>query len=98
MSPNRASSTIRPFDQVPNASRNGALEVPPSAFIRAKVGDSLSWSLIHSEMPSSRIETRNGIRQPQSANAASPRAVRVSRMTIRDRKRPPVAVVWIQDV
>jgi hypothetical protein len=49
-------------------------------------------------MPSRTIDTRNGIRQPQSAKAASPIAVRVPRITISDRNRPSVAVVWIQDV
>ena len=49
-------------------------------------------------MPSSRIETRNGMRQPQSAKASSPIAVRTPRITSSDRNRPSVAVVWIHEV
>ena len=38
------------------------------------------------------------MRQPQSAKAASPISVRVPRITISDRNRPSVAVVWIHEV
>jgi hypothetical protein len=48
---------------------------------------------IQTDTASSRIETMNGTRQPQSAKAASPITVRVPRMTISDRNRPSVAVV-----
>ena len=44
------------------------------------------------------IETRKGTRQPQSAKASSPMMVRVPRITINDRNKPKVAVVWIQAV
>jgi hypothetical protein len=49
-------------------------------------------------MPNNAIDTRNGMRQPQSAKASSPVMVRTPRMTIRLRNRPSVAVVWIHDV
>jgi len=90
--------TIFRFFHWPKDSDRGALEVLPSDFIFAKAGDSFMLSRIHTEMPSSTIDTRNGILQPQSANAASPIAVRVPRITISDRNRPSVAVVWIQAV
>jgi len=86
------------FFHWPKLSASGALEVLPSDFIFWKAGDSFIDSRIHTLMPSSRIETRKGMRQPQSAKAASPMAVRVPRITIRLRNRPSVAVVWIQEV
>ncbi len=36
------------------------------------------------------------MRQPQALKASSPMLVRTSRMTIRLRNSPAVAVVWIQ--
>jgi len=53
---------------------------------------------MYTDTPSRRMETRKGTRQPQSANASSPMTVRVPRITISDRNRPSVAVVWIQAV
>ena len=41
-------------------------------------------------------ENRNGIRQPQLANASLSMLSRHSRMIISDMKNPSVAVVWIQ--
>jgi hypothetical protein len=76
----------------------GALEVLPSAFIFWKAGDSDSDSRIHTEMPSSKMDTRNGTRQPQSWKTSSPKEVRTPRITSRLRNRPSVAVVWIQEV
>jgi hypothetical protein len=90
--------TIFRFFHWPKDSDSGALEVLPSAFILANAGDSFIDRRIHTEMASSRMDTMNGTRQPQSANAASPMTVRVPRMTIRLRNRPSVAVVWIHDV
>ncbi len=46
--------------------------VAPSSLSLANCGLSLSFRRIHTEMPSNRIETRNGMRQPQLANASSP--------------------------
>jgi hypothetical protein len=70
--------------------------VRPSATIRLNTGLSSSFSRIHRETPRSRIETRKGMRQAQALNTSSPSIVRTARMTIRLRKRPSVAVVWIQ--
>ena len=70
----------------------------PSAFILVKAGDSASCSRIQIDTARSRIETRNGTRQPQSANASGVMARRRPRMTRSDRNRPTVAVVWIHDV
>ena len=53
---------------------------------------------VHTDTASSRIDTRNGMRQPQSLNAGSPMMVRVPRITSSDRNKPSVAVVWIHDV
>ncbi|EKD97207.1 MAG: hypothetical protein ACD_23C01016G0003 [uncultured bacterium] len=74
------------------------MDVLPSAFIFWKAGDSDSDRRIHTEMPSSRMDTRNGMRQPQSWNTASPKLRRTPRITSRLRNRPSVAVVWIQEV
>jgi len=41
-------------------------------------------------------ESRNGMRQPQSVNAASPMDSRQMRMTSSAATMPIVAVVWIQ--
>jgi len=38
------------------------------------------------------------MRQPQAANAGSPRIVRVNRITSSERNRPSVAVVWMNEV
>ena len=84
------------FFHAPKASVRGAFEVLPSSFIFWKAGDSESCRRIQTEMPSSSTETRNGMRQPQAAKAASPVKLRVARMTSSDRNRPIVAVVWIQ--
>ncbi len=44
------------------------------------------------------MESRNGTRQPQAANVSGVMLRRRPRMTISDRNRPTVAVVWIHDV
>ena len=96
--PISARITIFRFFHWPKDSVSGALEVLPSSFIFLKAGDSFIDRRIHTLTASRAIETMNGIRQPQSAKAASPMAVRVPRMTISDRNRPSVAVVWIHEV
>jgi hypothetical protein len=63
---------ILAFFHWPKASESGALEPVPSSFIFWKAGLSCSCSRIQTEMPSSTIESRKGMRQPQSAKAASP--------------------------
>src|SRR5437763_9967296 len=98
VSPTSARITIFRFFQRPNDSVSGAFEVLPSSFIFLKAGDSFIDRRIHTLTPSRKIETRNGTRQPQSANEASPSHVRVPRITSSDRNRPSVAVVWIHDV
>jgi len=59
------------------------------------IAEKYKYPIIVSTHPRTRkmIETRNGIRQPQSANAASPTEVRTPRITSSDRNRPRVAVV-----
>ena len=47
---------------------------------------------------SSKIETRNGTRQPQAANCSGVSDRRSARMTSSERNRPTVAVVWIHEV
>ncbi|MNH41500.1 hypothetical protein D3C79_1030130 [compost metagenome] len=61
-------------------------------------GDSLSCMRMYTEIASSRIDSRNGMRQPQASNASVPNAVRQARITSNDRNRPSVAVVWIHEV
>ena len=96
--PSSARITIFRFFHWPKDSVSGAFDVLPSAFIFWKAGDSVSDSRIQTEMASSRIETRNGMRQPQSAKSSSPMPSRTPRMTSSDRNRPSVAVVWIHEV
>ncbi|MNW16862.1 hypothetical protein D3C71_2158660 [compost metagenome] len=66
--------------------------------MRRNAGDSLSDSRIHTDTTSSTMDTKNGMRQPQSANASSPSSVRVPRITSNDIISPSVAVVCIQAV
>ncbi|MNS73252.1 hypothetical protein D3C72_1066870 [compost metagenome] len=61
--------------------------------MRWKAGDSDKVMRIHTDTPSRTIDTRNGMRQPQSLKAGSPIAVRVPRITSSDMNRPSVAVV-----
>jgi hypothetical protein len=91
--PNRASSTIFRLPQRAKDSVSGAFEPLPSAFICWNSGVSLSLSRIQTETASRMTETRNGMRQPQSAKASSPIQVRTPRMTRSERNRPKVAVV-----
>ena len=79
-----------------NDSVSGALEVVPAAFISWNTGDSASCRRMYTEMASSTIETRNGMRQPQVSNSRRRASYGTARMTSRLRNRPSVAVVWIQ--
>ena len=62
-------------------------------FLRLEGCDSFIDKRIQTDTPSRKTETRKGMRQPHSAKASSPIALRVARITIRDRNRPSVAVV-----
>ena len=55
-------------------------------------------SRIHTEIPSKIIETKNGMRQPQSPKATSPISNLVDKITNSDRNNPKVAVVCIHAV
>ncbi|MCY1451929.1 hypothetical protein D9M71_688190 [compost metagenome] len=90
-------TTLR-LSQRAKDSVSGALEALPSAFILTNTGDSLSCRRMYTEMISNRIDSRNGIRQPQASKASVPRIVRQARITSNDRNRPRVAVVWIHEV
>src|SRR5690606_32883072 len=90
--------TIFRFFQRPKDSLNGAFDVLPSDFIFMKAGDSDIDMRIQTEMASRKTDSRNGMRQPQSAKASSPTALRAPRITNSDMNRPIVAVVWIHDV
>ena len=61
------------FFHWPKDSGSGAFEVLPSDFIFWKAGDSFIDRRIQTEMPSSKIDTRNGTRQPHSSKSFSPR-------------------------
>ncbi len=76
MPPSNASSATLAFFHWPKASVSGALESLPSALILAKAGDSCSDSRIQIDTPSRKIETRNGMRQPQALKASARRCVR----------------------
>ena len=97
-SPNSAIRTTLSFPQLPKASVSGAREERPACLMRRNAGDSLSCSRIHTLIASSTTESRNGMRQPQSAKRASPRASRVPTIMSSARSRPMVAVPWIQPV
>ena len=97
--PSSASSTILPLLQRPNDSASGAFEVLPSSFMRLNAGVSLRLRRIQTDTISSSNDSRNGIRHPQPLlKVSSPRKDLVAMMTISDRKRPSVAVVWIHEV
>src|SRR4051812_464630 len=96
--PSSARITIFRFFHWPKDSVSGALEVLPSDFIFWKAGDSARLRRIHTETASSRMETRNGMRQPQAAHSFGSIDSRTPRITSRDMNRPSVAVVWIHEV
>ena len=77
---------------------SGVVEPLPSAFMRLNAGLSDSFRRIHSDTPSSRIETRKGMRQPHSRKASSPMVKRTPRITARLSSRPTVAVIWMKEV
>ena len=74
----------------------GALDSVPFSFISRNSGDSDSCRRIHTEMPSSTMDSRNGMRQPQAAKASTPIVSRTVRITTSDSSRPMVAVVWMK--
>src|SRR5439155_24291330 len=90
--PISASMTILALLQLAKASVRGAFEPLPSSLILLNTGDALRRSRIQTETPSSKTDTRNGIRQPQAAKSDSPMAVRVNRITRTDRNRHSGAV------
>ncbi|MNF82265.1 hypothetical protein D3C84_645680 [compost metagenome] len=65
---NRAIRTTLRFSHLPKDSRIGALQDLPSSFIFRNAGDSCRLRRIQVEMPSSTIDSRNGMRQPQTSN------------------------------
>src|SRR3954467_4446946 len=96
--PSSARITIFRFFHSPKDSDSGALEVLPSDFIFWKAGDSARLRRIQTDTPSSRMETRKGMRQPQAAQSFGSIDSRTPRITSRDMNRPSVAVVWIHEV
>ena len=93
--PKSATASFARFLRSQNTSRSGAFESLPSAFMRANAGDSCIDRRIHIDTASMPIDTQNGMRQPQ-VSKASPMSERQARITPSDRRRPTVAVVWIQ--
>ena len=81
MIPKKAVNTRFKFFLLPNASLSGAVARSPSSRIRQNSGLSASLARIHTEIASSTAEARNGMRQPQVANASSPTEVRVATIT-----------------
>ncbi|MNT62638.1 hypothetical protein D3C72_2003760 [compost metagenome] len=90
-------TTLR-LSQRAKDSVSGAFDALPSAFIFWNTGDSLSCRRMYTETISSRIDNRNGIRQPHASKASVPSVVRQARITSSERNRPRVAVVWIHEV
>lgn len=62
--PTSARITIFRFFHWPNDSASGAFDSLPSLFMRWNAGDSDSDSRIHTDTPSSTIDSRYGMRQP----------------------------------
>ena len=61
--------TIFRLRHCPNDSDSGAFDTLPSFFMRWKAGDSFIDSRIQTETASSRIDTRNGMRHPQTSKS-----------------------------
>ena len=70
-------------------STNGFLETVPASFIALNTGLSESLRRIQSEIANSRIEIRNGTRQPHDSNASVLIDVRVTKTTVTARRKPP---------
>src|SRR3546814_16129667 len=96
--PNSATSTILVFAQVEKLSFSGLRAVSPAVFMAWNMGLSFSFSLIHSEMPSSRSENRKGIRQPQLSHCCWSTKAPDTRPTISDRPQPPTPLAWMKRV
>lgn len=91
--PNKARNTYVRLSGLPKLSRSGFLLVVPALFARANSGDSCIFTRMYSDTASSRNESKNGTRQPQTLNDSGLKAKRVVAITIMLRKKPSVAVV-----
>ena len=91
-----ATSSRRLLPGADSASLKGFFDVVPADFIFWNTGLSDSLSRTHSEMPSSRIDIRNGTRQPQATNSGSAINALVPRTTPSVSMKPPAAAAWIQ--
>ncbi len=68
-------------------------DVVPRFFISRNTGLSESCMRIHTDTASSTMDSRNGMRQPQSLNASSPKMLRMPTTSSNAANRPTVAVV-----
>ncbi len=96
--PNSAINTSFRLGQRPNASASGLRDAPPARLSCTNGGDSRRLKRTHTPIASSSADSRNGMRQPQAANAASPSAARTPTTSASASSRPSDAVVWIQPV
>src|SRR5688572_24001378 len=102
VAPNRASSTIFRLALWPKLSFNGFFETLPSDLSWANNGDSFIRKRMYIDTTTSKMETQKGMRHPQSlkrlidVSRSGARKWRVNNITPSEKKRPRVAVVWIQ--
>lgn len=82
----------------PKLSFKGLVLVLPSDLALAKAGDSCMLLRIIYDTTTIRMDTQNGMRQPQSSKASLDMAPLVNKITIKDTNKPTVAVVWIHEV
>src|SRR3954471_3798273 len=104
VSPSSASTAHLALLHWPNASLRGARECVPSAFMRRKAGLSANCMRIHTEMPKRKIDSRNGMRQPEIVwvEVLAPEKSAgliidcVNRIISNDRNSARVVVFWTQ--
>jgi hypothetical protein len=70
--------------------------VSPASFIALNTGLSESLRRIQSDTASSRIENRNGIRQPHACQSASDTMALNISTTARLRMKPPTTLAWMK--
>ena len=75
---------------------NGLAEVSPAAFIAWNTGLSDSLRRIQSEMNSSTIDSRKGMRQPHAAKSSAGISARQAITTAIDSTKPPTTLAWMK--
>ena len=75
---------------------NGLALVSPAAFMAWKTGLSDSFNRIQSEMNSSTIESRKGMRHPHSAKSSAGISARQAMTTRIESTKPPTTLAWMK--